>query len=397
LRIFARARGHQVDVVSTTELAASTSAGLTDALLRDKLAGFGGTPFRLGRLDVSALGAQLHLPVSELKSLRRGIVDALQPRIERGSVRVLEAEPQVPKLRARARSSKAPQCESTTEPTLLALCRNEAQLEAVIAAGLRDVELDWMELVGLKFAVERARAAGLRVTLATVRVQKPGEESYDRRLAALAPDAVLVRHWGALVYFQQLAGARPVLHGDFSLNVTNSVTAAELFERGLDTLTASHDLDEAQLGALLDAAPAERFTISLHHRIATFPTEHCVYSHLLSAGRDFNTCGRPCEKHEVALRDQLGRAHPVIVDVACRNTVFNAHAQSAAALVPDLLKRGVRRFRVEFVRESADEAARVLAAYRELLGGAITPAEAAARAGANAHYGVSRAPMAVLR
>ena len=139
------------------------------------------------------------------------------------------------------------------------------------------------------------------MTLATVRVQKPGEEGYDRRLAALAPDAVLVRHWGALVHFQHLGAgaARPLLHGDFSLNVTNSITAAELFDRGLDTLTASHDLDRAQLLALLDAAPAERFTIVLHHRIATFHTEHCVYAHLLSEGRDFRTCGRPCEQHEV--------------------------------------------------------------------------------------------------
>ena len=36
--------------------------------------------------------------------------------------------------------------------------------------------------------------------------------------------------------------------GDFSLNVTNSLTAAHLFDWGLDTLTAAHDLDESQLG-----------------------------------------------------------------------------------------------------------------------------------------------------
>jgi putative protease len=266
------------------------------------------------------------------------------------------------------------------------LCRTDAQLDAVIASGARAVELDWMELVGLGRAAARARAAGLAVTLATVRVQKPGEESYDRRLAALAPDAVLVRHWGALVHFEaQGAGAaRPLLHGDFSLNVTNSITAAELFDRGLDTLTAAHDLDDDQLMALLDAAPPERFTVVLHHRIPTFHTEHCVYAHLLSAGRDFRTCGRPCERHEVGLRDRTGRTHPVIVDVGCRNTVFDADVQSAAALGPALVRRGVRRFRVELVRESAAETAAILAAYGDLLAGRADPAEASARAGARA-------------
>jgi hypothetical protein len=39
----------------------------------------------------------------------------------------------------------------------------------------------------------------------------------------------------------------------------------------------------------------------------------------------------------------------VIVDVGCRNTVFNGELQSAAALVPEIVARGVRRFRFEFV------------------------------------------------
>jgi putative protease len=81
------------------------------------------------------------------------------------------------------------------------LCRTEAQLEAVIAAGLPEVELDFMEIVGLGRAVNRARAAGLSVTLATVRVQKPGEEGYDQRLARLEPDGILVRHWGGVMTF----------------------------------------------------------------------------------------------------------------------------------------------------------------------------------------------------
>ena len=383
------------EAASTVALAPASGAGLGDAVLREKLAGFGGTPFRLAELDTTALTPGLHLPVSELKTMRRALVAALLPRIERGPTRTVAPEPQVARLRAAARALRPARWTAPEAPELVTLCRTDAQLDAVIASGARAVELDWMELVGLGRAVRRARDAGLAVTLATVRVQKPGEESYDRRLAALAPEAVLVRHWGALVHFQALADdpRRPLLHGDFSLNVTNSITAAELFDRGLDTLTASHDLDRAQLLALLDAAPAERFTVVLHHRIATFHTEHCVYAHLLSEGRDFRTCGRPCERHEVALRDHTGRTHPVVVDVGCRNTVFNDEVQSAAVLVPELAARGVRRFRVELVRESFDETARVLAAYRELLAGRIAPAEAVARTHAKAHYGVSRAPM----
>ena len=88
--------------------------------------------------------------------------------------------------------------------------------------------------------------------------------------------------------------------------------------------------------------------------------------------------------------------HPVIVDVGCRNTVFNAQAQSAASLVPRLLEQGVRRFRVEFVRESQEEAARVLAAYQELLAGRLSPAEAVRRAAVHEQLGVTQGTMKVL-
>jgi putative protease len=229
-------------------------------------------------------------------------------------------------------------------------------------------------------------------------VQKVGEEGLDARIARLEPDAVLARHWGAVMCFRELPAAdrRPVLHGDFSLNVTNSITARHLFDLGLDTLTAAHDLDEAQLFALLDHVPAGRMTVVVHHHIPTFHTEHCVYAHLLSGGRDFRSCGRPCEQHRVSLRDRVGLPHPVLVDVGCRNTVFNAQAQSAAALVPRLLDRGVRRFRVELVRESADETRRILTAYADLVSGRIGSRDAVRRAGAHEQFGVTRGTMRVI-
>jgi putative protease len=253
--------------------------------------------------------------------------------------------------------------------------------------------------------VARARQAGLRVTLATVRIQKPGEEGYDARLARLSPDGVLVRHWGALMAFAPGAGARdphpggperPLVHGDFSLNVTNAVTALHLFGLGADTLTAAHDLDAEQVLALLEATPSGRIAVTVHHHIPTFHTEHCVYAHLLSQGRDHRTCGRPCESHAVGLADHLGLQHPVVVDVGCRNTVFNAQAQSAAFLVPALIERGVRRLRLEFVREEAADTARVLTAYAQLVDGDIGTAELRRRLGTHEQFGVTRGTMTLL-
>jgi putative protease len=224
-------------------------------------------------------------------------------------------------------------------------------------------------------------------------VQKPGEDKIDHHIARLEPDAVLVRNWGSLAV---LAGAGPELHGDFSLNIANSISAAWVLARGLETITAAHDLDRDQLLALVAAAPRGRVAVTVHHHVPTFHTEHCVYAHLLSTGRDYRTCGRPCEKHAVALADRVGMVHPVIVDVACRNTVFNAQAQSAASLVPELAARGVWRFRIELVRETGDEARRVFEAYRGLVAGTVGPAEVLRRTAVHEQFGVTRGTMRTL-
>ncbi|GAC1601350.1 MAG: hypothetical protein NVS4B10_13330 [Myxococcales bacterium] len=259
-----------------------------------------------------------------------------------------------------------------------------------------------MELVGLGVAVERVRAAGLSVVIATPRVQKPGEEGYDRRFERLRPDGILARHLGAVEHFRQDAArgaARPpgfVVRGDFSLNATNAATARTLLSLGLSTLTPAYDLDLTQLLDLARGVPAQRLEVTLHQHLPLFHNEHCVYSHLLSNGRDYRDCGRPCEQHLVELRDGLGLSHPVIVDVGCRNTVFNARAQSAAACLPQLLAAGVRRFRVELVRETFEETRRVLEAYAALLRGERQPRAVIEQVGALEKYGVSAGTLVVV-
>ncbi len=397
LHVEASCRGVHVGVETDVVAESATAGGLDAGLLIAKLGAFGGTPYRLDGLDTDGLASGLHVPVSALKRARRALVAALEAQLTTG--REVREVPEIARMRE-ALGAKIPATRREwPAPHVVALCRTPEQLEAAIEVGVERVELDWMEMVGLGRAFDRAREAGLHVTVATVRVQKPGEEGFDRRIARLAPDGVLVRHWGALMYFAEHPDVRRSIevHGDFSLNVTNSLTARHVLALGLDTVTAAHDLDRVQLSALLDQTPADRLAVTVHHHIATFHTEHCVYAHTLSEGRDFRTCGRPCEEHRVHLRDHLGFEHPVIVDVGCRNTVFNARAQSAASLVPGLIRRGVRHFRVECVWEDGEETARTLVAWQRLLRGELGPAELVAEVSVHEQFGVTAGTMQVLR
>ena len=380
--------GATASIESTISLQAAQKSALSVEVLGEQLGALGGTPFRLGHLETE-VETGLFLPFAQLREIRRDLVVQLVRLLEQGKPRQVFDGPHLPQVIRKAEPSP------NAGSKLVALCRNEEQLEAALSAGVEEVELDWMELVGLNAPVARAKAAGMKVGLATVRVQKPGEEAYDRRIEKLQPDSVLIRHWAGLMHFSEL-GKGPLLHGDFSLNVTNSVTAYHLLNLGLQTVTVSHDLDQTQLFHLLEAVDPGRVAVTIHHHIPTFHTEHCVYSALLSKGRDFRTCGRPCEEHKVSLRDRVGLEHPVIVDVGCRNTVFNAQAQSGAFLVPHLLERGVARLRIEFVRENFDEARTSLNAYQALIKGDMTHQELVEQIDVHEQFGVTRGTMEVL-
>jgi putative protease len=77
----------------------------------------------------------------------------------------------------------------------------------------------------------------------------------------------------------------------------------------------------------------------------------------------------------VTLRDVRGRAHPVMADVGCRNTVFGAEAQEASRHVELWRDAGIAHFRLEFVHETGDQLRRISENWQQALSGRITPSE----------------------
>ena len=154
---------------------------------------------------------------------------------------------------------------------------------------------------------------------------------------------------------------------DYSLNVTNELTADYLRQQGAVRVTTSYDLNRDQLEDLVSAAATPWLEVVVHQHMPMFHMEHCVFCAVLSPGTNKTNCGRPCDTHLVQLRDRVGSEHPLKADVGCRNTLYNAVPQSAAEVVPVLMERGVANFRIEFLQEQPDEINRVVSLYRDLL------------------------------
>jgi putative protease len=256
------------------------------------------------------------------------------------------------------------------------LVRTPEQLEAAIALKPASITLDYLELYGLRPAVEQIKAAGIVPRVASPRVLKPQEQRIVNFLLRL--DCEIVVRSGGLV--EALQGRHQhALIGDFSLNVANQLSADTYFKLGVDTITPTHDLNADQISKLAAAIGGQRFEVIAYHHLPVFHTEHCVFCRFLSKGTSYLDCGHPCEKHKVALRDVQGRNHPVMADVGCRNTVFGAEAQVASQHLDQMLESGIRDYRLEFVHESAATVRQVAIAFQAYFEGRINAAELDAR------------------
>ncbi|MGC4030615.1 MAG: DUF3656 domain-containing protein [Tepidisphaeraceae bacterium] len=376
---------HSAEVQSAEILKPADQYPATERLLREQLSMLATTPFELRGFECAIADAPI-TPKGMLADVRRRGVEAL---IEKRRLKHASLPLPVPRGRvgegvfSSAEQAKSPTADPLpnpppeyrergpdTGPILHVMARTVEQVSALLELPDRPATIycDFEDVRRYRQAVELCKAAGVPIALATMRIVKPGEDGWLKQLLDCGSDAVLVRNLAAIEYFTEFAPELP-LFGDYALNVANEWTADVFRQAGLKRLVPSYDLNWRQMAAMLGRAGAGDFECVIHQHMPMFHMEHCVFSHVLSDGTDYRTCGRPCETHAVDLKDRTGAPHPLIPDAGCRNTLYNAAAQSAAGYVPRMLELGVRHFRVELLRQSPDEVGPLVARYRDVLSG----------------------------
>ncbi len=372
--------GNEVTLESGQILPAAETKAVTDAYLREQFGRLGNTEFHLSDDWRSEIVGSPLVPASVANKLRRALVEELC-RSRENSVRWhwdadLAFPPPAKKISA-----------GTGNCRLIPTVHRLDQLEGALDFGVEEIYGEFEDLRDYRTAVELAHAAGTRFWAQPPRIFKQGEDGILAQVKKCGADGFLLRHHEHLYAF-----AGTPCRGDFSLNVANHLTAEYfLRERGLERVTASYDMNVAQLSSMLEAMEdPSRVEVTLHQHMPMFHMEHCVFCSFLSRGKDFRDCGRPCEKHHVYLRDRTGMEHLLKADAACRNTVFNARAQTGAEFFDELRSRGVRHFRIEMLEEDAAGTRRLLEIYSRLLAGTLAGTELWREVKAISRLGVTR-------
>ena len=127
-------------------------------------------------------------------------------------------------------------------------------------------------------------------------------------LAKHGADGILVRNLAGLRFFRE-RGIRTV--ADFSLNCANELTASYLSEQGPSESRRRTISTASSCWTWSPPCRPAWLEVVVHQHMPMFHMEHCVFCAVLSPGTNKTNCGRPCDTHQVKLRDRLGMEHPL--------------------------------------------------------------------------------------
>ena len=361
--------GREVYAQTISNMAPAKNRSITEADLKNELGALGGSVYELESFECF-IQEGCFMNHREIKEVRKELVEKMnQERIKSRARELVKVD--LPQKKS----------SSVKSTGLNILLRSKKQVDGFVSAfkqkyfsgfehSIQHVILDFEFGKDYAESVQMLKELKLTSAIATTRILKPKEYHNLKMIIRCAPDKILVRNLGAIEFLRRECSI-PLL-GDFSLNVTNSLSADYLLKKGLESVNTSYDLNQEQLLDLVSHTNASNLEVTLHQYMPEFHMEHCVFAAFLSNGHTFKDCGRPCERHEVKLKDPYGNWHYLKADQECRNTFFKATPQSASFLLSELKSHGVGAVRLEALNEKPAELNHKILVYLKLLNGSLT-------------------------
>ena len=333
----ADADGHSVTVRGEPPLEA-VSAPTTPERARELLGKTGGTPYFVERADCS-IAEGLLVPAAAVNDLRRRALEELSG---------LRTQRQVPFASGPGPAS-LPEHGRPERQVLRVRLHRQAQLTPGIEADGAEIALPLEEL--LRLSPQRLEPLRDRLLAELPRIVFGQEERLRdalERVGALGVTRALAGNLGGV----RLAGELGFeVHGDFGLNVTNSVALEELQRLGLRDVTLSFELERERIQALRGSIPRG---IPAYGRLPLMVMRACPVR--VRAG-----CA-DCGGRFPALTDRLGNKFPVDCDGWGCSVLYNCVPLELADRLGEFDR--VDFFTLYFTQETPEECGGILRRYR---------------------------------
>lgn len=342
---------------------------LTSESVAKQIERLGTTVFALNNLECHIQG-EVMVPISEMNDARRRAIEQLEAaRLAKFSRKPLPKDKSIaalmPEVRTVIRENR---------PELVVNVDDVDKVKAAVDNGA-DIVMFGGECFGKRsLSAEDYRTVatycqshGCKIILNTPRLVLQSQMKDLQESIALfnelKPLAISVGNIGTLHLLKELT--KVPLHGDFPLNIYNSITADYLTDAGLASLTLSPELNFAQVEDLAakKLAPLECL---VHGYLSLMISDYCMLGSFLG-GQNIIKCSKACLRGQYWIKDRMDELFPVVTDQFCRMHILNTKELSMLPHVPRLMRAGLSRLRFEAKYSPVKEVARITRLYRELI------------------------------
>lgn len=365
------AQGYKSEVKTNFITEKAVKRPLTSETIIKQIDRMGNTVFKLADIKVT-IDDEVMVPVSEINDARRRAVEKIEnarldvfrrPPILKRDIKLSEI---IPRKNQNATLTRKPSLVvnvDTVEKAKICL-QNGAD---IIMFGGESFEHQNITARDYETVVDLSRTIGKAIVLSTPRIikewQKKNIYSDLELFNKLKPDAVSIANIGSLEMAKQQGIEN--IHGDFTLNIYNSVAVDFFSEQGLKSITLSPELTLTQVERI--AGYCDIITECLvHGYIELMVTEYCTMGSYLG-NLHTGQCNQDCLHNRFYLKDRKGVNFPLATDQFCRMHVLNSKQLSMIPHVPKLAEIGIGRLRIEGKKGTPDYIGKLTKLYREIL------------------------------
>ena len=342
---------------------------LTPEAVAKQIERLGTTIFSLNALDCQIEG-EVMVPVSEINDARRRAIEKVETARLARFVRA-------PLPKTKSISELVPQVRTVpngSKPKLVVNVDSIDKVKATVDNGA-DIVMFGGECFGKRSLADEdyrqaaayARQHGRKIIFNMPRLVQQGQlaevKENIRLFNELNPEAISVGNIGTIQLLQELSTVP--LHGDYPLNIYNSIAANYLTNLGLTSMTLSPELTFGQVEDLAGKKLAQLECL-VHGHLTLMISEYCMLGSFLG-GPDSRKCNHACQRNQYWLKDRKDELFPIATDQFCRMHVLNGKELSMLPHVPRLMRTGISRLRFEAKYSSLKEVARITGLYRALI------------------------------
>ncbi|GFN36032.1 peptidase U32 family protein [Tepidimicrobium xylanilyticum] len=218
---------------------------------------------------------------------------------------------------------------------------------------------------GIKFAHSRGKKVYVTLNIIPHNEDLVGLEEYVENLYNLQVDGVIVSDPGVFSVIRRTVPNLPI-HLSTQTSITNFETIMFWYNLGIKRIVLARELSLNEIKEIIDKAPKDlEIETFVHGSMCISYSGRCLLSNYMT-GRDANRgdCAHPCRwKYYLMEEKRPGEYFPVYEDEK-GTFIMNSKDLCMIEYIPNLIKTGIKSFKIEGRVKSSYYVATVVRSYR---------------------------------